>query len=281
MFSAKDILPSTLKSLGMKRQFAAHTVILHWQDIAGAEIAMQSQPTAAKNGILFVAVKTPVWGHHLSMLKEQLLAKIEAFLGQKLFTDMKFHAGNFVHSENSKENGLDFREKLATVILSSEQRMEVKKTVYAVNDGALRYRLQRLMLKDKKRRKLLEAAGWHSCLRCSSLCPSGEQFCTSCASDNSRRRREEIRRLLTDAPWVGYAEANSCITCSREEYNRCRQEVMQSLVNKIDVNHPDPIDLSTLAMLVYETVPDRLDQETLEKTLRFIRRNRYVFTSGR
>lgn len=281
MFSTKEILPLALKNLGVKRQLAIHTVILHWRDIVGQEIAVQSQPTAVKNGVLFVAVKTPVWGHHLSMLKEPLLQKVHDFLGQKLAADIKFYAGNFVHFANSIEDEPNFRKQLAAVTLSSEQCMEVKKIVHAVTDGALRYRLQRLLLKDQKRRTLLRKAGWHQCLVCSSLCLTTEKYCTSCALDYARRRREQIRRLLTDAPWIGYAETNACMACSRDEYHRAKQELIQSLIYKIDINHPELIDLSTLAMLIYETPPQHLDQQGIEKTLRFIRRNRYVFTSGR
>lgn len=281
MLSAKDILPLTLNKLGVKRQLAVQTVIIHWPDIVGQDIALQSRPTGAKNGILFVAVKAPAWGHHLSMLKEQLLIKIHDHLGQKLLTDIKFYAGKFSDYENFIKDEPDFGVKLRAVKLSEHQCMEVKKTVYAVNDSQLRYRLQRVMVKDQKRRSLLLQEGWHECLTCSVLCPPEEQYCTSCVLDHSRRRREEIRRLLADAPWVDYTETCSCIGCTRTEYVHARHELMQSLLYKIDVNSPDTIELSTLAMLVYRKLPEELDSEYLEKTLRFIRRNRYVFTSRR
>jgi hypothetical protein len=281
MVSTKDILPLTLNNLGVKRQFAIQTIILHWRDIVGNDISLQSRPTSAKNGVLFVAVKTPVWGHHLSMLKEQLLVKIHEHLGQKLLADIKFYAGNFSDYANSIEDEPNFGVKLRSVTLSNAQCMEVKEIAHAVNDSHLRYRLQRMMIKDKKRRSLLLQEGWHQCLTCSALCPTEEKYCTSCAIDNSRRRREEIRRLLADAPWVGYIETNSCVPCTRTEYIRSKQELIQSLLYTIDANNPNTINISTLAMLLFRIMPDNLDPESIEKTLRFIRRNRYVFTSRR
>lgn len=281
MFSAKEILPLTLNKIGVKRQLAIQTIIIHWPDIVGNDIALQSRPTSAKSGILFVAVKAPAWGHHLSMIKEQLLGKIHDYLGQKLLTDIKFYAGKFSDYANSIKDEPDFSAKLRTVKLTNDQCMEVKKMAYAVNDSQLRYRLQRVMVKEKKRRSLLLQEGWHQCITCSALCPSDEQYCTSCVLNHSRRRREEIRRLLADAPWADYIEINSCIVCNQTEYNHAKHELIQSLLYQIDANRPNAIALSSLAMLLFRKLPEELNPEYLEKTLRFVRRNRYVFTPRR
>lgn len=281
MFSAKDILPQTLKKLGVKRQLDVQTVILHWPDIAGQDIAVQSRPTSAKGGVLFVAVKAPVWGHHLSMMKEQILAKIHAYLGQKLFDDIKFYAGHFEDYTNLVEEEQSFRQKLRKISLSQAQCMEVKTIAHAVSDGVLRYRLQRVMLKDRKRRELLRQEGWHTCSQCSALCPPDEAMCTTCSLETSRGRREEIRRLLADAPWLSFEEVNTYSPCKKSEYMRARQELVQGLLYRIDATNPQTIDISTLAMLLYRLTPDKIDQDRIDKTLRFVRRNRYVLASGR
>ena len=274
-------MPLTLKKLGVKRQFDLHAVITHWPDIVGNDIALQSRPTSAKNGVLFIAVKTPVWGHHLSMLKDQLLAQIHKFIGQKLIDDIKFYAGNFQNYTNITMDEPDFATRLRTVAVDDFQRMEVKAIVHAVNDSKLRYRLQRLILKDKRRKKLLMQDGWRRCLRCSALCPPDEKYCTSCCNENISKKREEIRSLLTDAPWIDYREISKYIDCNEHDFLRAKQELMQSLLYKIDVNTPNRLTLSTLAMLVYKLTPEKLDNDVFEKTLRFIRRNRYVLASGR
>ena len=281
MFSTKELLPLTLKKLGLKGQLAIHSVILHWEDIVGSDIALNSRPTSSKNKVLFVAVKTPVWGHHLAMMKLQLLEKIHGYLGQKLLEDIKFYAGNFQNYTNLIKDEPDFAVKLRNVSLSDSQCMEVKSIAHAVTDDRLRYRLQRLMVKDKKRKHLLLQDGWHTCLTCSALCPPDSKYCTTCFVNNSRRRREEIRCLLADAPWIDYAEANSCFVCTRSEYTRAKQEVVQSLLYKIDLNHPENLEVSALGMLLFRLTPEKINQEVIEKTLRFVRRNRYVLASRR
>jgi hypothetical protein len=87
--------------------------------------------------------------------------------------------------------------------------------------------------------------------------------------------------LLADAPWLDHHEISKYIECNEPEYFRAKQELMQSLLYKINVNDPGQLDLSALAMLIYKLTPERLDQEVFEKTLRFIRRNRYVLASRR
>lgn len=281
MFTAKDVLPLALKNLGVKRQVDIHSIILHWQDIVGADIAQQSRPTNVKNGVLFCAVKTPVWGHHLSMLKDQLLAKIHSHLGQKLLDDIKFYAGNFQDYTNVIEDEPNFPSRLRSATVNSDQCMEIKAIVHAVSDNHLRYRLQRLLIKDKKRKNLLAQDGWRRCLTCSALCSPDEKYCKTCNAEHARRRREEIRKLLSDVPWLDYKEFNSCHPCSQNEYTRAKQECIQSFLYKIDPIKPNSIELSTLAMLLYQILPEKIDQEIIEKTLRFIGRNRYVLTPRR
>ena len=281
MFRTKDVLPLTLKKMGLKRQIAIHSVIMHWKDIVGSDVALQSQPTTVKNNILFVAVKTPVWGHHLSMMKEQILAKVHAYLEEKLLDDIKFYAGNFQNFTNLVEEEENFAERIRKTTLSSAQCMEVKTIAHAVTDGVLRNRLQRVMLKDKRRKELLHKDGWRPCKLCAALCSPDEEFCTTCSLENSRRRREDIRRLLADAPWIDYQEANLYLACSETDYMRSRQELIQSLLYRINADKPIELEISTLAMLLFRLKPEKLDQESMERTLRYVRRNRYVFTSGR
>lgn len=281
MYSTKEILPLTLKKLGVKHKLDVQTIIIHWQDIVGADIAQQSRPTSAKQRVLFVAVKASVWSHHLSMMKEKILDKINLYIGQKLLDDIKFYAGNFQNYTNLVEEEQSIAQKLRTVTLSDEQCMEVKSIAHAVSDGQLRYRLQRVMIKNKKRRELLRREGWHTCKSCSALCPPEQEHCTTCSLLYAGRRRDEIRLLLNDAPWLDYRELNTYLPSSYQEFSRAKQELIQSLLYRIDVNKPETMELSTLAMLLYHKEPDRLDQDTIDNTLRFVRRNRYVFASGR
>ena len=67
-----------------------YNVLYHWEKIVGKDIALQSIPVNIENKILFVAVNNSVWCQHLSMLKADIIYKINKFAGVLLVEDLKF-----------------------------------------------------------------------------------------------------------------------------------------------------------------------------------------------
>ena len=67
-----------------------YNVLYHWEKIVGKDIALQSIPVNIENKILFVAVNNSVWCQHLSMLKDDIIYKINKFAGVLLVEDLKF-----------------------------------------------------------------------------------------------------------------------------------------------------------------------------------------------
>ncbi len=49
-----------------------------WQELVGESVARNSQPKSLKNKVLLVMTADPVWKHHLDMLKDAILEKINS-----------------------------------------------------------------------------------------------------------------------------------------------------------------------------------------------------------
>ena len=47
-----------------------------WKDLVGEQVARYSRPISLKNGRLIVVVYDSIWKHHLELIKERLLEKI-------------------------------------------------------------------------------------------------------------------------------------------------------------------------------------------------------------
>jgi predicted nucleic acid-binding Zn ribbon protein len=74
-----EAISSFLERTGIARRVDQASVIPEWPQLVGAQIAQVTEPLSiARDGTLFVAVKTSAWMNELSLLEPQLLASINA-----------------------------------------------------------------------------------------------------------------------------------------------------------------------------------------------------------
>jgi predicted nucleic acid-binding Zn ribbon protein len=72
-----EAISSFLERSGIGRRVEQASVIPEWPDLVGPQIAQVTEPLSiARDGTLFVAVKTSAWMNELSLLEPQLLASI-------------------------------------------------------------------------------------------------------------------------------------------------------------------------------------------------------------
>ena len=74
-----EAITSFLERSGISRRVEQASVIPEWPELVGQQIAQVTEPLSiARDGTLFVAVKTSAWMNELSLLEPQLLASINA-----------------------------------------------------------------------------------------------------------------------------------------------------------------------------------------------------------
>ena len=74
-----EALTSYLEESGLARRVEQASVIPEWPTLVGEQIARVTEPLSiARDGTLFVAVKTNAWMNELSLLEPQLMASINA-----------------------------------------------------------------------------------------------------------------------------------------------------------------------------------------------------------
>lgn len=74
-----EAISSFLERSGIARRVEQAAVIPEWPALVGAQIAQVTEPLSiARDGTLFVAVKTNAWMNELSLLEPQLLASINS-----------------------------------------------------------------------------------------------------------------------------------------------------------------------------------------------------------
>ena len=88
--SLKDLLLRNLREQGLETPLLQKRLVDAWPEVAGPLIARYTLNTYIYNQALYVRLSTPSLRADLSMMKKQLVDKLNAAVGQQVITDIKF-----------------------------------------------------------------------------------------------------------------------------------------------------------------------------------------------
>lgn len=74
---AGDALRVVLEQCGVAREVRAHRLVTHWREIVGSRIASRAWPESISGGVLWVRVANAAWLQELSLLRDELLDKVQ------------------------------------------------------------------------------------------------------------------------------------------------------------------------------------------------------------
>jgi predicted nucleic acid-binding Zn ribbon protein len=83
-------LEGLLKKLELDRRVLGWSVLDVWGEVVGPRIAANTRPATYRDSKLFVQVATTIWMHELSFMKEEILRRLNARLGEKVIEDIVF-----------------------------------------------------------------------------------------------------------------------------------------------------------------------------------------------
>jgi hypothetical protein len=288
MFRLKDILPVTLKSMGLTKKYNAQSVIIHWQEIVGEEISSHSWPVSVERGILFLAVNNPVWSHHLMMLKPGIMDKINKFLNEKLICDIRFQAGDLKKYQNQQEDGENIT-ILRPTKLTADELADIWKKTEAIQDSSLRKKCYYVLIKQTAITKTKQKEGWKTCKGCSVLLPPGQVFCTACSIEQKQEKTQSLTKLLKEAPWLSYQDTFQFVACSPREFHTTKKTLVHKLIRTLFEPGWDKLNEAVLVMLMTGITPDKINQITIDTVIgkikvrlaEKVRRKKYVSAPGR
>ncbi len=283
MNSMRLVLPKALRQLGLMNRFNAESVTLNWRQIVGDEIAAHTRPSQVRRGVLNVAANNAVWAHHLSTLKEEIIDRINAFMGEKVVTEIKFQAGYFQKDQN--ENNIDNPEppvpRWRDVRLEEGERQNIERITADLVDDQLKQKVRKILVKEYSLRKAKQQHNWKPCPKCGVLVPPEESLCSVCSIEDHHGQIDALREYLIHAPWLSYEECNRYVTCLRTDFNTVKNELIDKSWREVEKDDTDRMKIMTLAMLINGLQPHALTEELIAKTLDKVRRKKNVFTPRR
>ncbi|WP_324194478.1 DUF721 family protein [Nocardia blacklockiae] len=77
------------KSRGWSSKVAEGMVFGRWADVVGEDVAAHASPVSLTDGVLSIQAESTAWATQLRMLQSQILAKINAAVGQGVVKTLK------------------------------------------------------------------------------------------------------------------------------------------------------------------------------------------------
>lgn len=281
MQGISEILHNTLQQLGLKKRYHAELIMERWSEIVGDDISQHSCPVKFERGLMFVTVSNSVWCHHLFMLKESIISKLNRFIGEKIVKDIRFQAGYLKDCKNQEntEHSVSLKQSLAAIRLDEQELAGIRQYTHEVADEALQKKLAGFTRKALAYNKLKKLDKWHACQGCNALCPPEETYCAVCLRTVREEKLGEIRKLLLDAPWFSHEDLQPYLSCTRSEFDRAKSELLARLCLEYTARNGqvDSVHRTTIVMLMKSVGPDEITPETVDHTLEKFRRKQHVF----
>jgi hypothetical protein len=147
-----DRLSSTLgrmlKARGLQGQLSEYRIFGQWEQTVGAVIARHAQPQGVRGKKLFLSVDSPAWMQQLSLLKPEIIEKVNRNLGKDAIKEIALKLGEIVPMK-----GPQAEEAPARLPLNAEEREKIEQYMREVHDPDVREAIRRVIEKDLESKK--------------------------------------------------------------------------------------------------------------------------------
>lgn len=147
-----ELISGTIEKLlnarGWSGRLKEYRVLGLWDRIVGAGISAHAQPASIRGKKLTVIVDSSVWMQQLSLLKPELMEKLNRGLGENAVDGITLKLGDV-----GRKGVVEERKPVRQRILGEEERKRIDAYVREIGDEELRDRLKRLIEKDLRSKK--------------------------------------------------------------------------------------------------------------------------------
>lgn len=135
-------LLKVLKAQGMEGRLSEYRIVGQWEQAVGAAIARHAQPVAVRAKKLVLVVDSPAWMQQLSLMKPEIMEKLNQGLGRDGIKDITLKLGEVAVSEKLSEAPSH------TAVLSADDREKIDNVVREITDPGIRESVRHVMEKD-------------------------------------------------------------------------------------------------------------------------------------
>jgi hypothetical protein len=140
-------LGKLLKARGLQSRLYEYRIFGQWERSVGPMIARHAQPQAVRGNKLSLVVDSPAWMQQLSLLKPEIIAKLNNSIGRDMIKDITLKLGEIpIDHEHAPEEPI-------AMPLDTDERAAIEQYVGTIADVATRDVVRRVIEKDFMSRK--------------------------------------------------------------------------------------------------------------------------------
>ena len=218
MDSLKDILRSRGdKSPVLKEALSQNDLFRLWNLAVDERLGRNTRPAKYKNRVLEIVVTSSSWANQLSMLKGEIIEKLNAIIGKEIVKDVKFRVGKL------KKEELDS---------SRAQRAGEDEA----GDRSVAEILDSLSKKVKGKTAERKKQGQVECLVCDEQHPADEgDFCRGCQQKRKSKAKNKLKQYLRKTPWAAFGDVkNELPKTNFEKFSKAKREEIAYLKDQIN-----------------------------------------------
>lgn len=141
-------LGKLLRSRGLESSLSEYRIQGQWEKAVGAGIARHAQPQTVQGKKLVLVVDSPAWMQQLSLLKPELIEKLNKALGREAVSSITLKLGEVSSRSRKTEEAAPARAEL-----DPKERAEIEASLRELRDPDIKEIMRRLIEKDVSSRK--------------------------------------------------------------------------------------------------------------------------------
>lgn len=141
-------LGALLRARGMQARLSEYHILGRWERTVGPAIASHAHPMSLRGTKLFLAVDSPAWMQQLSLLRPEIIEKLNRVLGKDKVKEIVLNLGDVPGAVRRSDQPEPVRREL-----TSEERQKIEGFVGEVRDDEVRQAIRRVIEKDFLRKQ--------------------------------------------------------------------------------------------------------------------------------
>ncbi|HEX8949726.1 MAG TPA: DUF721 domain-containing protein [Dissulfurispiraceae bacterium] len=146
METARSILSSLLKDLGLEERVRVEFIRKEWTALFQEPLSLHTCPVGMKNGELLIHVDSPVWLQQLKFFKQDIAKKLQRYG----VTEVKLKLGRLYKPLGNRSEGRSVAAPSGKEIRDSEMAW-INRTISEIRDPELKENLRRAITKSVAR----------------------------------------------------------------------------------------------------------------------------------
>ena len=144
----------TLNDLGMRQKLFEHKAVTKWDEVVGPQVAASSVAERIRDGVLYVCCKSSMWSNELTLLKDDIVNRLNKAIGKKVVIEIRFTTRGFAKARQRQKEELSAGSNMLEAVPVDEADVELANEVASsAPSDELAEKIKRAIISGKQREK--------------------------------------------------------------------------------------------------------------------------------